>query len=262
VSGPVIINYHGGGYCFGSARQGAIWQGAMIRYCSTRRTPLRILSVEYALANDGPDSAFPTGILQALAAYDWLLAAGVAPNRVFLMGDSAGGGLAFITALLAKHTGRPQPGGLLLHSPYVNLSVEHAEEATRALQSRHERFDFIDPSFLRRLATVYMRDIASTVPQTDPLISPGLADAKCFTGLPPTVVAYGGSELLAVQDEALISRLRSAGVNVLTLRHALFPHDFTSYPHAYGTDAADIMCDWLLERTSSATPSSAPAGDA
>ena len=60
---------------------------------------MRALSVDYRLAREAP---FPAAIEDAVKAYRWLLAQHVAPSRIVIAGDSAGGGLTLSTLLALK----------------------------------------------------------------------------------------------------------------------------------------------------------------
>ena len=85
VSGRVIVYYHGGGYCMGSLNT---HRGITARI--SRLANLRVLSVDYRLA---PEHPHPAAVEDAVAAYRFVLDQGIAPERIALAGDSAGGGL-------------------------------------------------------------------------------------------------------------------------------------------------------------------------
>src|SRR5207253_11051350 len=76
---------HGGGYVIGSPRSHRHLAAAIARAAGTRA-----LLLDYRLA---PEHPFPAALDDAVAAYQWLLGRGIAPGRIVLAGDSAGGGL-------------------------------------------------------------------------------------------------------------------------------------------------------------------------
>src|SRR5882672_71655 len=82
-----VLYLHGGGYINGSPShyRDFIWRIADAT-CSN------VLCIDYRLA---PEHPFPAALDDAIAAYRWLLADGAAPQRMAVMGASAGGGLAF-----------------------------------------------------------------------------------------------------------------------------------------------------------------------
>ena len=103
---PVVVWLHGGGWVTGSiethdllCRQIAVAAGAMV------------VSVDYRLA---PETKFPGAVEDCLAAWQWIGAhaaeIGGDADRVALGGDSAGGNLAAVVALLARDRGLPGAG--------------------------------------------------------------------------------------------------------------------------------------------------------
>src|SRR5690349_5734117 len=81
----VLMYLHGGGYCSGSIRS---HRGMVAE--TGRAAGVRTLAVGYRLA---PEHPFPAALDDAAAAYGFLLAQGIAPRRIAIGGDSAGGGL-------------------------------------------------------------------------------------------------------------------------------------------------------------------------
>ena len=92
----VLLYFHGGGYISGSivSHRGMVVEAG-------RAAGVRTLAVGYRLA---PEHPFPAALEDARAAYDFLLAQGIAPQHIAVAGDSAGGGLSL--ALLTTPAGR------------------------------------------------------------------------------------------------------------------------------------------------------------
>lgn len=97
---------HGGGMIFGLEHIGRIYDLAVRDYVAASGVPM--LVVDYRVA---PEHPHPTPVEDCYAALCWLAtsaaALGVDPDRVAVMGDSAGGGLAAAVCLLARDRGGP-----------------------------------------------------------------------------------------------------------------------------------------------------------
>ncbi|WP_417621327.1 alpha/beta hydrolase [Parasphingorhabdus sp.] len=98
AAGPVVVFYHGGGFCVGS-----IGTHAGLAAEIARQLDLPVVSVEYRLAPEAPWPAAPD---DAEAAARWIAANAAVFEREFdglvLCGDSAGGNLAIVTALALR----------------------------------------------------------------------------------------------------------------------------------------------------------------
>src|SRR4051812_31778429 len=104
ASGPAVLFFHGGGYIFGHID---LFDGPVSRYVAASGVPM--LSVEYRRA---PEHPFPTPLEDAYTALRWLHEhadeLGVDRDRVGVMGDSAGGGMAAALSILARERGGPR----------------------------------------------------------------------------------------------------------------------------------------------------------
>jgi epsilon-lactone hydrolase len=95
----VILYFHGGVYVIGSASSSVPLVSDLVR-----RTGAKAITVEYRL---GPEHPYPAAVEDARAAYEGLLAQGIAPAQIALAGESAGGGLAVATLLALREAGVP-----------------------------------------------------------------------------------------------------------------------------------------------------------
>ncbi|MBO6940419.1 MAG: alpha/beta hydrolase [Deltaproteobacteria bacterium] len=201
----VVLHLHGGGYalCSGRTHKGILGDLAL----ATRH---EVWAVDYALA---PEHPFPRPIEDGVRAFEALVARGVAPERIVLSGDSAGGALAVSVALSLRDMGRPMPGALVLLSPWVDLGVTGVDRGE----------DYLVPDLMARFAEHYLQ---GTCP-TNPLASPARAD---LSGLPPMLVQAGGVEVLRGQIEDFARNARSAGTDVrLEVWDNMF-HAFHGFP--------------------------------
>lgn len=190
----VLLYLHGGGYCIGSINT----HRALVARLSAA-TGMRGLAVDYRLA---PEHPFPAAVDDATAVYRWLLAEGVAPSRVVVAGDSAGGGLTLATLLAVRDARLPRPAGGVCLSPWTDLEVTGATMDTHA-----ERDPMIQRAGALRLAAAYL---GATHAQT-PLASPLHADLR---GLPPLLIQVGTAETLLDDSVRFAERARAADVDV------------------------------------------------
>jgi acetyl esterase/lipase len=220
--GPAVLFFHGGGYIFGHID---LFDGPVARYVSSSGVPM--LSVEYRRA---PEHPFPTPLEDAYAALCWLhehaAVLGVDANRIGVMGDSAGGGMAAALTILTRERGGPQIARQILLMPMLNDRTTTPDP-------------HIEPYLLwsyddSRTAWPALLGGAAGGPGVPPTAAPArLEDA---TGLPPAYIEVGQLDVFRDEDTAYATKLSRAGVPVEFHLHPGVPHEFDSI--AFDSDVA------------------------
>lgn len=235
--GPAVLHLHGGGYVMGSAAASLELTTRLARTIDGC-----VLTPEYRLA---PEHAAPAALMDALAAYRWLLDAGRRSEDIVLFGECAGGGLAIALAVAAKEAGLPQPGGIHVVSPLCDLTLNaHSIDASKG-----------DDPWLDRERLTWMA--ASNIQTNDPRdwrISPIHAD---LSGLAPILIHYAADEAVADDAVMMAERARAAGVDVTLLRVEDSVHSFVLFPFLPEAGAALEQTARFLGRTRDLLPLSA-----
>lgn len=119
--GPVILYFHGGGYCIGSAETHRDLVSGLCRAAGGRA-----LSVDYRLA---PENPHPAAVEDGVAAYRWLRRQAIPARSIVVAGDSAGGGLTLATLLALRAAGDELPAAAICMSPVTDLAKEGEVDA-------------------------------------------------------------------------------------------------------------------------------------
>jgi epsilon-lactone hydrolase len=217
-----LLYFHGGGFVVGSHRTGVKLAAAI-----ARRAGLRAYSLDYRLA---PDHPFPAAQLDGLAAYRDLLDRGVAPERITLAGDSAGGALAVQTLMAARDAGLPMPASVVVFSPWADPT-----DASPSMTAKHG----VDPLFTRASLDWFRGHYLGDGDRLAPLANPALAGD--LRGLPPVLIQVGSHEVLLDDSVRLAGRLGEADVDVTLEVVASVPHVFQEFTGFL--DEADAALD-------------------
>ena len=155
------------------------------------------------------------------------------------MGDSAGGGLSLLTiqALLAHQL--PVPGGVIVLSPWTDLSASGESHIHNG-----ETDVMISIDFLKWIVRQSLVPTHSQLSVDNPMFSPLFGS---FEGFPPMYVTVGTAEILQDDSTALVKKAKEAGVSVtfeerLHLMH-IYPVFFPYFPEARNT--LDNINKWI-----------------
>jgi acetyl esterase/lipase len=205
----VILYFHGGVYVIGTATASVPLVGDLVR-----RAGAKGITLDYRLA---PEHPYPAAVEDARAAYEALLAQGIAPGRIALAGESAGGGLAVATLLALREAGVPLPSCAYLMSPYVDLTLSGETLAEKAE---------VDPLLTPDALRARVPDYVGGADASDPYISPIFADLR---ELPPLLIQVGSHEILLSDALRLAGRAAIFDVPVTLDVTPGVPHVFQAY---------------------------------
>ncbi len=191
---PTLLYFHGGGWCIGDidTHDPACRQLAQEAGCA-------VLSVDYRLA---PEHRFPAAVEDCFAALAFAAEAsgrlGIDRARLAVGGDSAGGNLAAVCAILARDAGIALKGQVLIY-PATDFTGNYAS---------HE--DYADGFLLTRESIAWFSGNYLDAAQrkdwrASPLLAPDLRR------LPPAIVIVGECDPLRDESRAYAEALRHAG---------------------------------------------------
>ena len=225
---PVWLYLHGGAYEIGSPQTHRPLTAPLAKGMGGR-----VVALDYRLA---PENPCPAGLDDAVAAFYELVERGIAPHRIAIGGDSAGGGLAAATLMALRDAGGPMPATGVLLSPWMDL---HTAPPPAPL-------DYLSARRLGELGASY----GGSLGVRDPRVSPIFGD---FTGLPPILIVAGGAELILADSTGAAEKIRDAGGEV---ELHVEPNEVHVYPfftriNPRARAAHTRMTDWVRRRTAS-----------
>ncbi|MFI0369894.1 alpha/beta hydrolase [Actinomadura sp. 1N219] len=226
---PAIVYLHGGGWVLGGVDN----VDALCRELAAG-TGCAVLSVGYRLA---PEHPFPAAVDDA-----WAVVAsaarepgrwGVRPGAVAVAGDSAGGNLAAVVALLARDRGVRLVHQLLVY-PVTDTAMDTPS------WRRYATGYGLDAATLARFMALYRGGADPSDPRLAPLRAPDLAGAA------PATVITAECDILRDEAEAYARRLTAAGVPVEKRRYDGVVHAFFLLPEIF--DAGAEAMDFAVRR--------------
>lgn len=216
---PLVVNFHGGGFVLGSARQGD-WICGIV----ADRVGAVVVSVDYRLA---PAHRFPAAVEDCYETLTWVAGHaaefGGDPARIAVMGDSAGGNLAAVVTLMAREQAGPAIAHQTLIYPATDLTegIQHTASYlgnTRGIVLSNAEMHIFRGHYLDE-------DVNRGDWRISPLHAPELSR------LPPATVVVAGLDPLHDAGVAYADALRAAGVPVTVADYPQMPHGFLSFPY-------------------------------
>jgi acetyl esterase/lipase len=210
---PVFMFIHGGGWVLGDfpthkrlVRDLVVASGYAAVFVEYTRTP---------------DAQFPQAIQEIYAATRWVAEhgreIGVDGTNMAIVGNSVGGNMSTVTALMAKEKGGPHLKLQVLFWPIVDSDFE-----TESYKQ------FGEDRFLTTSTMKWMYDMYIADPEKRKTIyaSPLRATVEQLRGLPPALIQVAENDILRDEGEAYGRKLDEAGVPVTTVRYDGVIHDF------------------------------------
>ena len=222
-SSQLILHIHGGAFFLGSLKT----HRAFLTHVAAR-TQMQVLHADYPLA---PESVYPEASDAIFDIYTTLLGQGIQAKDIILSGDSCGANLALALALKIRDEGLPQVSGLILLSPFLDLTLTSESlrynckhDALLSIETLEAGIDYYVPKFM---------DTAN------PAISPLFAD---LSGLPPILVQVGSKEILLDDAQRFKEKAQQAGVDLTYKLYTGMWHNFQMF-HSWFDEGKQALAD-------------------
>jgi acetyl esterase len=210
---PVFMFFHGGGWVLGDFPTHERFVRELVA-----DSGYPAVFVNYT---PSPEAQYPTAINQAYAATKWVAENGdkinVDGKTLAVVGNSVGGNMTAVVALMARDKGGPAIKNQILFWPVTNADFETGSYN-----------EYTDGYFLTKAMMKWFWDAYTTDPEKRKEIcaSPLLASTGELTGLPPALIQTAGNDVLRDEGEAYARKLDAAGVDVTAVRYEGLIHDY------------------------------------
>ncbi|NOJ41888.1 alpha/beta hydrolase [Bradyrhizobium australiense] len=184
-----VLYLHGGAYVSGAP---IYYRHFLWRIADALQA--RVWALEYRLA---PEHAFPAALEDAVEGYRCLAHHAADIRQLFVVGDSAGGGLALGLLLRLRDDGKPLPAAAVALSPWTDLALTGASLRTNAAAD-----PMLNVEDLPDLAKLYLAGADPRTPHASPLYGDP-------AGLPPVLIQVGSDEILRDDAVRMAEKLRS-----------------------------------------------------
>jgi acetyl esterase/lipase len=210
---PAILYMHGGGWVLGNAGT----HDRLVRELAVGARAA-VVFVEYTRS---PEAHHPVAIEQGYAVARWIVAEGgehgLDASRLVVAGDSVGGNMAAVLAILAK-----QRGDVTFRHQSLYYPVTDAGQDTESYR------DFAEGVYLTAKAMAWFWDayLPDTAARAQITASPLRATPEELSGLPDAFVVVDENDVLRDEGEAYGRKLIQAGVRTTLVRYDATVHDF------------------------------------
>ena len=210
---PVFMFFHGGGWVLGDFQT----HERLVRDLVAGSGAVAVF-VNYT---PSPEAHYPTAINQAYAATRWVAEHGKEINvdgkRLAVAGNSVGGNMAAVVALMAKEKGTPALRYQVLLWPVTDANFNTAS------YDQYAEGHFLTRNMMKWYWDNYTTDAAQ---RNEIYASPLRATTEQLKGLPPALVQTASADVLRDEGEAYARKLDQAGVPVTAVRYNGMIHDY------------------------------------
>jgi acetyl esterase/lipase len=210
---PAFMFFHGGGWVLGDFPT----HERLVRDLVANSGAVAVF-VNYT---PSPEAGYGVAINQAYAATKWVAAHGKEINvdgkRLAVAGNSVGGNMAAVVALMAKDKGGPALRSEVLLWPVTDANFETGS------YNQFANGYFLTKNMMKWFWDSYTTDAAK---RKEIYASPLNASQAELTGLPPTLIQTAENDVLRDEGEAYGRKLQAAGVAVTSVRYNGMIHDF------------------------------------
>jgi acetyl esterase len=210
---PALMYFHGGGWILGNAQT----HDRLIRELAVKANVV-VIFVNYSLS---PEVRYPVAIEEGYSATKWVAkygkTLGIDSSKIAVGGDSVGGNMATVVALMAKERKEYQVGFQLLFYPVTDSELNSSSYK-----------EFARGYYLTKAAMKWFWDayVPDNTMRDQILVSPLRATTQQLNGLPPALIITAEYDVLRDEGEAYAQKLRAAGVSVKVTRYEGTIHDF------------------------------------
>lgn len=210
---PVSMFFHGGGWICGNKET----HDRLVRELANGgQTAIVIVNF-----TNSPEAKFPVPIEQAYAATKYIKEQGSNHNlntsRLAVMGDSVGGNMATVVAMLAKERKGPKIDYQLLLYPVTDANFENGS------YQQFAEGPWLTKEAMKWFWNAYEPNVSN---RKDPHVTPLNATIEQLKGMPPALVITDENDVLRDEGEAYAHKLMQAGVEVAAVRFLGTHHDF------------------------------------
>ncbi|SEB77347.1 alpha/beta hydrolase [Streptomyces sp. TLI_105] len=231
---PVVLFLHGLGWTLGDAGT----HRRLVRAFALG-TDAAVVFVEYERA---PEARYPIAVEQCYAVARWIGERGgeigLDGSRMAAVGESAGGNLVAALTLLAK-----ERGGVRLLQQVLLCPVTDAGCDTPSYREFADGY-FLGGETMRWFWDQYLPDVRERSRVT---ASPLRASLEQLAGLPPALVVTSEADVVRDEGEAYATKLRAAGVPVVSMRYHGTIHGFMVLDQLRDTDSARAALVQVLD---------------
>ncbi|WP_052521316.1 alpha/beta hydrolase [Agreia bicolorata] len=216
---PIAVYFHGGGWTLFGGLDVCDWLPSRV----AAELGAVVVAVDYRLA---PQHPYPAAVDDCLAAVSWASShaeeLGASASRLAVFGDSAGGNLSAVVALLARDAGGPAIRAQGLIYPVTDTTLDDESMRENARKPVLHRADM--DAFFR----YYLGASREHGADDDPSVAP--IHAASLAGLPPAFVQVSAHDVLRDQALDYAARLSAEGTPVEVKTYAEAPHGWVTYP--------------------------------